>query len=149
MSCLTEEGGDPLYIMEEMLVTKRAFDCVEWKNFSKLPKDMHCYLTASTLFFQIRKCKKKKTTKKPTSKSFCEMVLFLYHLKHLKILLTLLFQLEIYPGDKWEEIYQKSIDTRNQIYNYKMLKECCSHSNILFWCLKVSLLNLEIFKLTK
>lgn len=58
------------------------------------------------------------------------MILFLYHLKHLKILLTL--QLEISPGNKWEEIYQKSINMSNQVYkNYTMLKEFCSHSNIL------------------
>ena len=78
------------------------------------------------------------------------MVPFLYHLKHLKILLTLLFQLEISPGNKWEEIYQNSINMSNQIYkNYTMLQECCSHSNILLWYLKVGLLNLKIFKLTK
>lgn len=29
MSYLTEEVGEPLYIMEELLVTKRAFDWVE------------------------------------------------------------------------------------------------------------------------
>lgn len=65
------------------------------------------------------------------------MVLFLYHLKHLKILLTLLFQLEISPGNKWEEIHQKGINMSNQVYkNYTMLKECCSHSNILLLIFK-------------
>lgn len=54
---LAEEVGDLFHIMEELLVTKRAFDCVEWKNFSKLLKDIHCYLTVSVLFFWIYKLK--------------------------------------------------------------------------------------------
>lgn len=115
MPCLTEEVRDPLFIMEELLVTKRAFDW-ERKNFSKLLKDIHCYLTAGMLLL---------------------MVPFLYRLKPLKILLTLLLQLEISPGNKWEDIYQKNINMSNQVYkNYTMLKEFCSHSNILLWIFK-------------
>lgn len=55
MSCLTEELGDPLCTMEERLLTKRVSGWVEWKNFSKLLKDMHGYLTAHMLFFWICK----------------------------------------------------------------------------------------------
>lgn len=56
MSSLAEEAGDLFHIMEELLVTKRAFDYVEWKNFSKFLKDILCYLTASMLSFWIYKC---------------------------------------------------------------------------------------------
>lgn len=55
MSSLAKEVGDLFHIMEELLVTKRAFDCMEWKNFSKLLKYIHSYLTASMLFFWIYK----------------------------------------------------------------------------------------------
>lgn len=138
MSCLIEEAGDPLYIMEEFL----GFDWV--KNFSKFLKDMHGYLTASMLFFWIQNEKWKK-------KSFCEMALLLYHLKHLKILFTLLFQLEISPGNKWEEIYQKNtlIWAIKSIKIIRGWKNAAATPIFCYWYLKVGLLNLKTFKLTK
>lgn len=124
MSSLAEEVGDLFHIMVELLVTKRAFDCVEWKNFSKLLKDIHCYLTVSMLFFWIYKFKK--------TKLFVEYFYFSTIWSTWKYCSRYYFNLKFLLGANEKNYTKKGNNMNNQVYkNYTMPKECCSHSNIL------------------
>lgn len=142
MSCLMEELVDPLCTMEERLLTKTISGWVEWKNFSKLLKDMHGYLTARMLLFWI--CKWRTIQKK------VKWVYFSRIWSTWKYCLLYYFNLKFLLGPNGKKYTKKALIWA--IKSIKIIwcwKNAAATPTFCYWYLKIGLLNLKMIKLTK